>query len=431
MPELKSKQSLKEAANLGNWIEARIHLSFTEIADDLFAWGHVTREERIILSSAIGDGLAAYNTTIESLAPQILKRGPFSDPDVPMLQEVAEGSPNPHLKSDHVDVGIELRETEPTGELLEAALRRDGTIGIKIIQPGKGSSGFYPAAVLERDGPKVFLKGTQMYWDHQTATEEAERPEGSLTSLAGELVSDARWESNGAEGPGLYADAQVFSCYQEAVNELAGHIGVSIRAMGDATPGPEGPIIQRLTEVNSIDFVTRAGAGGEILELFESARNKATERKEMVIKPEPDERITTLQERLEIAKLLERQEILEQENDRLKEANILRDGRDQIARQLSTSGLPEIMRERVGRNILAALPMKEGALDVEALTQKVTEAVEAETEYVKSIVGPLSPVHGMGASEASQGQDVSASLEESFREITGSETAGKIAAAGR
>ncbi len=411
MPELSSKQSLKEAANLGNWLEARIHLSFTEIADDLFAWGHVTREERIILSSAIGDGLAAYNAAVEALAPQILKRGPFSDPEIPMLQEA---------------VGVELTESAETGNLLEAALRRDGTVGIKIIQPGQGSSGFYPAEVLERDGPKVFVSGTQMYWDHQTAMEEAERPEGSLTSLAGELVSDARWESNGAEGPGLYADAQVFGPFQEAVNELAGHIGVSIRARGDATPGPEGPIIQRLTEVNSIDFVTRAGAGGEILELFESARNKATERRDPVtlqkVTPEPDERMT---------QLLERQTLLEQENAQLKEANILRDARDHVAKQLATSALPEIMRERVGKNLLDALPMKEGALDVEALTQKVSDAVAAETEYIKSIIGPLSPVHGMGASEASQSEASAASLEESFKEITGSETAGKIAAAGR
>ncbi len=410
MPDLLSKQSLKEAANLGDWLEANIHRTFSGMIDEMFGEGFMTRDERSAITAAIDEAMDSFSTAAHSKTPQIFKRRPFSDPDVPMLQEAK------------VDSGVELVESAETGNLLEAALRRDGTIGIKIIQPGKGSSGFYPAEVLERDGPKVFKAGTQMYWDHQTAVEEAERPEGSLHSLAGELVSDARWESNGAEGPGLYADAQVFGPYQEAVNELAGHIGVSIRARGDAKPGPEGPIIQRLTEVNSIDFVTRAGAGGEILELFESARNKATERRETVTTPQPDERIT---------QLLERQELLEQENAQLKEANIVRDAREQVARQLSASELPEIMRERVGKNILASLPMKEGKLDVEVLTQKVSDAVESETEYIKSIIGPLSLVHGMGASEGIQGQDLSASLEESFKEITGSETAGKIAAAGR
>lgn len=401
---------LKEAANLGDWLEAHIHRMFSGMIDEMFGEGFMTREERREITVAVDEAMDSFSTAAHIKVPQIFKRRPFSDPEVPMLQESGDGTP------------IELIESAETGNLLEAALRRDGTIGIKIIQPGQGSSGFYPAEVLERDGPKVFVTGTQMYWDHQTATEEAERPEGSLTSLAGELVSDARWESNGAEGPGLYADAQVFGPYQEAVNELAGHIGVSIRARGDAKPGPEGPIIQRLTEVNSIDFVTRAGAGGEILELFESARNKATEGKVMVTKPE-DERIT---------QLLERQASDAQEIARLKEANIIRDARDQVARQLAASELNEIMRARVGNNILAyGLPMKEGNLDVEALTQKVHDAVEAETEYIKSIVGPLSPVHGMGGSEAVPGQDISASLEESFKEITGSETAGKIAAAGR
>lgn len=161
-------------------------------------------------------------------------------------------------------------------QLSEQALRRDGTAALRLIGPGWGTSGYYPAEVLERDGPTVFRAGTKMYWDHPTLSEEAERPEGSLRDLAAVLVEDARWDENGPEGPGLYADARIFEGYQQPVEEMAPHIGVSIRANGRARSGEaegrEGPIITALTNARSVDFVTDPGAGGRIVQLFEAAR---------------------------------------------------------------------------------------------------------------------------------------------------------------
>src|SRR4051812_17597596 len=36
--------------------------------------------------------------------------------------------------------------------LVEQALRGDGTVQLKLIQPGWGTSGYYPREVLQRDG---------------------------------------------------------------------------------------------------------------------------------------------------------------------------------------------------------------------------------------------------------------------------------------
>jgi hypothetical protein len=59
---------------------------------------------------------------------------------------------------------------------------------------------------------------------------------------------------------------------------LAEDIGVSIRAFGEIEQGEaegrEGPIITRLTEGRSVDFVTQAGAGGKVGALIESVRVK-------------------------------------------------------------------------------------------------------------------------------------------------------------
>ncbi|MGH7489245.1 MAG: hypothetical protein ACREMY_27125, partial [bacterium] len=73
---------------------------------------------------------------------------------------------------------------------------------IKLISPGEGSSAFYPAEVLKRDGPKVFTKETHVYLNHPTKTEEAERPENDVRNLAGVLTTDAVYHEAHAKGPG-------------------------------------------------------------------------------------------------------------------------------------------------------------------------------------------------------------------------------------
>lgn len=159
-----------------------------------------------------------------------------------------------------------------SGALLVEQAGEPGRALVKIIGPGRGSSGIYTSDVLERDGPAVFTAGMHMYWDHPTLTEQQERPERSLRDLAAVLSEDARWDANGPEGPGLYARAQVFGPYRDALAQLAEHIGVSIRAAGRVERGDDGPVITALEQAHSVDFVTHAGAGGEVVELFEAAR---------------------------------------------------------------------------------------------------------------------------------------------------------------
>jgi len=68
-----------EARTLGTWLESRLHLTLTSYADDMYGDGRLTREERITLSSAIGDGLQAWTARVEADAPQLFKRGLWDD----------------------------------------------------------------------------------------------------------------------------------------------------------------------------------------------------------------------------------------------------------------------------------------------------------------------------------------------------------------
>lgn len=77
---LESARSVAEARNVGQWVESRIHRDFTVLADDMAAEGRLTREERITLSGAIGDGLAAFVARVEADAPQLYERDLWDEP---------------------------------------------------------------------------------------------------------------------------------------------------------------------------------------------------------------------------------------------------------------------------------------------------------------------------------------------------------------
>ena len=386
---------LQEARNVGEWLEARLHWLFTDIADSMFGDGKLTREERITLSSAIGGALDAFRAKVEQGASQLYSRDLWQEPE-PQIENV-----------NAIESGFL--------PLVEKAVRRDGTIPLKLIKPGWGTSGYYPANVLESDGPKVFKTGTKMFWNHPTLEEEMERPEGDLNSLAAELVSDARYDSNGVDGPGLYADAKVFESYQGPVNDLAPHIGVSIRAFGPAVNGSaegrQGLIIQGIKAARSVDFVTQPGAGGKILDLFEAARPRSVK---SVVSKGVDMEIEK-----QLKEATDRLAVLEQENARLREGLLLREGAEFVAGQLASSTLPQVTRERLASQLIVNLPLNGGALDKVVFTQRIAEAVKAETDYLAQVAGyGAGKIAGMGSPVTTQKDDDSAKrLQESLQAL--------------
>lgn len=459
---LQEEIAAQETSNLGNWLEARIHLSFTEVADMMFGEGYVTREERITLSGAIGEALNAFRAKIEADAGHLYQRRPFEGPpEGQVVEHVAKWdgavwAAIGEIKETGAEPGnVELREAALGGDftpLMEKAVRRDGTIPIKIIQPGWGSSGYYPAEVLERDGPQVFLGGMHMYWDHPTMTEEVERPERTLRDLAAVLVTDASWQEAGPKGPGLYADAKVFNEFAQPIDDLAEHIGVSIRALGKAqngtAEGKNGPIITELTAGKSVDFVTAPGAGGEIITLFEAARTQPTaggrpaanadkpatstgdvatnlEEVEMEELQKLQETVATLQNTADEAKA---------ENARLAEALALRDAKDLVGAALAKIELPEATKKRLVEGLPKRATLKEGKLDSEAFEKVIEEAVKEEVAYLTETLG-LGNIKGLGGSgdpeEELDESKVEEELGKSFEAMGLSEKKAKVAAKGR
>ena len=265
---------------------------------------------------------------------------------------------------------VESAATMETIRLVEAKADYE----IKLIAPGKGSSAFYPAEVLKRDGPKVFGPGTHVYLNHATAAEEAARPEGDVRNLAGVLTSAAEYRESHAKGPGLYARMKVFADHAQTVEEKAPHVGMSIRASGVAESGKQRdglPMLKELTAAESVDVVTRAGAGGMIL--TEAARAASTQQQEASMDAE------------EI-------KLLRESVARLSGKETRREAIQEGARILRDVSLPDAAKEYVIETVLKeSLPMKDGALDI----TKFTESVNLEARRFGAAIGGQR-VTGMG-----------------------------------
>ena len=316
--------------------------------------------------------------------------------------------------------------------LIEAKTDDKGTIPIKIIDPGWGSSGYYSREVLQQAvNARVYAAGTQMFWNHPSKTDEKDRPERDLRDLAGVLTEDAWWDEHGPKGPGVYARAKVFSPYRDAVAEMGPYIGLSHYVWGESktgeAEGKKGDIITRIVAARSVDFVTVPGRGGAIAEAFRAARPQVPTDEQKTagdcsmgetttprltlesLRKEHPEIIEALWTEFENSaamkeaqaqqekKLAETEKALEEakaENARLKEALLLVEARTFVEKKVKASTLPEISKTRVAEALAKDPVVKDGKIDETAYAAKIEAAIKSEAEYLANL--GAGKVSGMG-----------------------------------
>lgn len=312
-----------------------------------------------------------------------------------------------------------------------------GVYEVKAIAAGKGSSGYYGADMLERAAH--LFDNVQMFWNHPSADEEANRPERSLRDLAG-VFTNARFDT-APDGPGVYGIARVFAPFREAVREMAPYIGLSIYGFGTSEPGEvdgEPQDIVTLEEIRSVDFVTLPGAGGKVLALFESMRNQkeGSMEHEGIVEEQPEAVETEVAEAVEEAieqPEAEAEPVGETEPDEVEEAdgNIVErlgdleqkvaqladavaklakgkkeaDAEEAVQEALSRVDLPDIAKRRIAE-----------AIDRDGdIAGQVDVLAEAEREYIAAL-GTPAKVSGLGASEP-QAVDYEKAIQESIAAI--------------
>lgn len=165
-----------------------------------------------------------------------------------------------------------LRETTPLGE---AKINRSGRMRVHAITAGLGSSGYYSPDVLKEAASNgLIAKGTPLFLDHPSESDRMDRPERSVRDIAAVFTEAASYD---AKEKALVGEIQVFAPYRDLLTEMAPYIGLSIS--GSATDIVEAEVdgnkvmaIESLAKIDSVDWVTRAGRGGKVVELLESAR---------------------------------------------------------------------------------------------------------------------------------------------------------------
>ncbi|MFF3443638.1 hypothetical protein [Streptosporangium sp. NPDC002721] len=80
LPAFLKAKGISEAGNVGAWVESRLHLTLTALADDMYGDGLLTRPERLALSTGIGDALTAFTTRLQAEQPQLFTRDRWQQP---------------------------------------------------------------------------------------------------------------------------------------------------------------------------------------------------------------------------------------------------------------------------------------------------------------------------------------------------------------
>jgi len=230
---------------------------------------------------------------------------------------------------------------------------------VVLIAPGWGNrkdNHYYSREVLARDA-KVF-EGAKMYATDHKPDQKSVRTEVSVVKGVTGFTDDGAPIASVAVHDPDFAEATRNRKKLGTLETLECSILATGRTKKGKVGDRKGNIVEAITSATSVDWVTKAGAGGHAIALAESGGDDMTEEKEV---------ITEQEEGTEEATLSEGQQ---QEVTYLAES--------EVKGALEASRLPRQAQSRLAEGQY---------LDVEALKA----AVEAERAYVKELTGSGKP----------------------------------------
>lgn len=137
----------------------------------------------------------------------------------------------------------------------------DGTYPVTILTPGLGATAYYSEAVIKRDAPKAFPKGTHVYLTHQ----RGEGGEPDPDRLLGSLVQDTTIRESDGAAVNRFKPLRRHAEFIEDVHTL---VGLSIASAGKSTIGMiEGKQVRIAESIdysvsNTVDMVSYPGRPG-------------------------------------------------------------------------------------------------------------------------------------------------------------------------
>jgi hypothetical protein len=369
----------QEARSIGGWLESRLHLSLTQLADDMYGQGRLTRPERLTLSAAIGDGLTAYTARVEADQPQLYRRDLWDEPD-DGEQATAEARRAGEAPVEQLRMSLQTAVQKTHGGADVYAWVRDFDPDRKVLW----------FDVNNRDGSKTWQQAYTVGADGQAALA------GDPTEVVARVVYDpvAAGESTTSTTPGLAA---------AAVESVTGGTppaapnpptrkepAMSGTQTGGTSPGEAGTAT---TEARTP--ATEAPAEAR-LAIVEAERDRLRQREQAM-----SEQLAEAQADARRARAEAQEAVTEMRRLRANEA-----GRTTVDRMLTAdeSGVPAEMRgligPRVHGQILNHVPLADdGTVDQAALEAAVTASIRAERVHAASLLEAqgVGRVAGLGA----------------------------------
>jgi hypothetical protein len=378
------KQELREARNIGAHMEAHIHKSFTNRADDMYGDGRLTREERIGLSEAIGKGLDAFTAHVQEAHPQLYARDLWTDPAAAKVAEARR-----------------LREAGPltAGELSTALA--------DAVREVYGGEGIYTWVRDNTDTWVVFTVEDPTDCDlyQQTYTVDAKTNEVTLTGQPTEVIAHTTYEPAPAD-PDEPPDGEQITESKPGTKP---------------TDTKEG-IVPEMTE----EQVRQLAEAATVKAALDAANAKLAE--------------AAKAEEVRTAALAESQASKAEADLKLARFEAVEAARPIAATLLTESALPSAAQARVlGEAVTSAkVPLRDGVLDEPVFRASIAEAIKAEETYLASLqegAGAGQP-RGLGESKAPEGdvpdaKATEAGLVEAFKLRGMSPEAAQLAASGR
>jgi len=270
---------------------------------------------------------------------------------------------------------VELAESEPSPITELTETKNGGPLHaiVRLIRPGWGNKAhnhYYPKEVLKRDA-HLFI-GAKMYeTDHRPNEKSTRTWTATIEDIAG-------FDSQGAPLARVAIHDAGFANRLRNLNELGmlEKMECSIYASGTAKKGFElggrrGKQVESITNVSSVDWVTRAGAGGAAVSLVESenTNKESNMTKEINEKQELETHEEPEQEPQSETQVEQVEEVHIEEGD--PEPQFL--GVVQIKEILAETALPKYAQTRLAYS--GKFISKE----------EVQEAANAELEYIKNV----------------------------------------------
>ena len=249
---------------------------------------------------------------------------------------------------------------------------------VRIIKGDvQGASAYYPSELLESN-PMIVRRGTQIFKDHFT---EGERPERSVDRLVGYFDTDSWYESDG-----LYAEAVFFDSAVDWVRERAeaNAIGMSIRASGTRVEENGRMVATSIEAIHSVDIVTRAGAGGALVEMLESSTEDVDNNEEERVMEELKKIVEAQGAQVsELMEAFKKFVVVFEESIKEPEVETPEMGADEIAEKLIESGLTKVGRKTVADAVKNGVELEE-AISAEQSREKAILEESKVIEFEES-----------------------------------------------